>query len=256
MRRPHRSHLPCARARLRRRAPRRARPRGRQRDDPRRLAPDRSAPRHPGALPPLHDLPEPAAPVRGHAPRADRDPRRGAGAEPPRSATRSRRSAARSPPPRSRSASTAASRSSSAASKVFAGHVRRKATVDRDNDYLRPWRLLHTNASEWAARAGGAAVLRRASIAVTAVRLLPAARHRRLQDHADHPALPRPGVARRAGRGRTARRLRPRAEGAPDVARPQQHRPAAAPAAPAERPARPAVHELARPDPRLGRRWP
>ena len=34
--------------------------------------------------------------------------------------------------------------------KVFAGHVRRKASVDRDNDYLRPWRLLHTNASEWA----------------------------------------------------------------------------------------------------------
>jgi len=34
--------------------------------------------------------------------------------------------------------------------KVFAGHVRRRATVDRDNDYLRPWRLLHTNASEWA----------------------------------------------------------------------------------------------------------
>lgn len=34
--------------------------------------------------------------------------------------------------------------------KVFAGHVRRKATADRDNDYLRPWRLLHTNASEWA----------------------------------------------------------------------------------------------------------
>ena len=33
--------------------------------------------------------------------------------------------------------------------KVLAGHVRRKATVDRDNDYLRPWRLLHTNASEW-----------------------------------------------------------------------------------------------------------
>jgi hypothetical protein len=33
--------------------------------------------------------------------------------------------------------------------KIYAGHVRRKATVDRDNDYLRPWRLLHTNASEW-----------------------------------------------------------------------------------------------------------
>jgi hypothetical protein len=33
--------------------------------------------------------------------------------------------------------------------KVYAGHVQRKATVDRDNDYLRPWRLLHTNASEW-----------------------------------------------------------------------------------------------------------
>src|SRR6185437_2026269 len=25
----------------------------------------------------------------------------------------------------------------------------RKATIDRENDYLRPWRLLHTNASEW-----------------------------------------------------------------------------------------------------------
>jgi hypothetical protein len=33
--------------------------------------------------------------------------------------------------------------------KVFADHARRKATVDRDNEYLRPWRLLHTNASEW-----------------------------------------------------------------------------------------------------------
>src|SRR5260221_8906382 len=32
---------------------------------------------------------------------------------------------------------------------IFAGHVRRKATVDRDNDYLNPWQLLHTNASEW-----------------------------------------------------------------------------------------------------------
>ena len=48
---------------------------------------------------------------------------------------------------------------------------------------------------------------------------------------------------------------RPRAEGAPDVARPQQHPPAAAAAAAAERPARRAVHELARADPRLGRRW-
>jgi capsule polysaccharide modification protein KpsS len=34
--------------------------------------------------------------------------------------------------------------------KVFAGHVRRKTTVDKDNEYLHPWRLLHTNASEWA----------------------------------------------------------------------------------------------------------
>ena len=32
---------------------------------------------------------------------------------------------------------------------------------DRDNDYLRPWRLLHTNASEWVRAAGGAALLRR-----------------------------------------------------------------------------------------------
>jgi len=33
--------------------------------------------------------------------------------------------------------------------KVFAGHVARKLTDDRDNDYLRPWRLLHENVSEW-----------------------------------------------------------------------------------------------------------
>jgi Capsule polysaccharide biosynthesis protein len=33
--------------------------------------------------------------------------------------------------------------------KVFGDHVGRKAAVDRDNEYLRPWRLLHTNASEW-----------------------------------------------------------------------------------------------------------
>jgi hypothetical protein len=33
--------------------------------------------------------------------------------------------------------------------KVYAGHVRRRLGEDRDNDYLRPWRLLHRNASEW-----------------------------------------------------------------------------------------------------------
>jgi hypothetical protein len=33
--------------------------------------------------------------------------------------------------------------------KVFAGHVRRKLTEDRDNDYLRPWLLLRQNVSEW-----------------------------------------------------------------------------------------------------------
>lgn len=33
--------------------------------------------------------------------------------------------------------------------RVFAGHVRRKLTDDRDNDYLRPWRLLRQNVSEW-----------------------------------------------------------------------------------------------------------
>lgn len=32
--------------------------------------------------------------------------------------------------------------------KVFAGHLRRKLTADRDNDYLRPWRLLHQNVAE------------------------------------------------------------------------------------------------------------
>src|SRR5207247_9654847 len=33
--------------------------------------------------------------------------------------------------------------------RVFVGHIERKLTDDRDNDYLRPWRLLHQNASEW-----------------------------------------------------------------------------------------------------------
>ena len=33
--------------------------------------------------------------------------------------------------------------------KVFAGHVRRKWSEDRDNDYLQPWRLLRQNLSEW-----------------------------------------------------------------------------------------------------------
>lgn len=33
--------------------------------------------------------------------------------------------------------------------KVFAGHVARKLTEDRDNGYLRPWALLRENVSEW-----------------------------------------------------------------------------------------------------------
>jgi capsular polysaccharide biosynthesis protein len=33
--------------------------------------------------------------------------------------------------------------------KVFVGHVHRKLSEDRDNDYLQPWRLLRQNASEW-----------------------------------------------------------------------------------------------------------
>jgi hypothetical protein len=33
--------------------------------------------------------------------------------------------------------------------KVFAQHVNRKLTEDRDNDYLQPWPLLRQNASEW-----------------------------------------------------------------------------------------------------------
>jgi hypothetical protein len=36
--------------------------------------------------------------------------------------------------------------------RVFAGHVRRKRTEDRDNEYLEPWQLLRSNAGE-AARA-------------------------------------------------------------------------------------------------------
>ena len=54
-----------------------------------------------------------------------------------------------------------------------------------------------------------------------AVRLLPAARHRRLQDQARDPALLRPGVDHRAGRRLAAAGLRPRAQGAPDVDRAQ-----------------------------------
>jgi hypothetical protein len=33
--------------------------------------------------------------------------------------------------------------------KVFAGHLRRKGTEDRDDDYLQPWRLLRQNVAEW-----------------------------------------------------------------------------------------------------------
>ena len=73
---------------------------------------------------------------------------------------------------------------------------------------------------------------------------------------AGHPALRRPGVARRAGRGRAAAGPRPRAQGAPDVDRPQQHRPAAPAAQAAERPPRRAVHEHARADQRARRPSP
>ena len=104
---------------------------------------------------------------------------------------------------RSRSASTGASRSSYAGAGFSPATSAGKRREDRDNDYLRPWRLLHTNASEWV-RARAARPFYDELEPGTAVRLLPAARHRRLQDHADHPALRRPGVARRAGRGRTA----------------------------------------------------
>ena len=34
--------------------------------------------------------------------------------------------------------------------RVFAGHLARRRSEDRDNDYLRPWRLLRGNVSEWA----------------------------------------------------------------------------------------------------------
>jgi hypothetical protein len=33
--------------------------------------------------------------------------------------------------------------------RLFAGHLSRKREEDRDNEYLRPWRLLSLNASEW-----------------------------------------------------------------------------------------------------------
>ena len=86
----------------------------------------------------------------------------------------------------------------------------------------------------------------------SALRLLPAPRHRRLQDPARHPALRRPGVAGRAGRGRTSAGPRPRAQGAPDVGRPEQHRPPA----PAEQAAERAPRRAARKHPRAdqGRR--
>ena len=116
-------------------------PRGRQRDDPGRRAPDRaldagsrrsssctrsSRIRCASTSNTLHAPIAPLEELRGLTPGGAR---RGRGVP----TRRSRR-------PPSRSASTAASRSRPRRVKVFAGHVRRKLTEDRDNDYLRPWR--------------------------------------------------------------------------------------------------------------------
>ncbi len=117
--------------------PGRARARGRKRDDPRRHSPGRSAAQDPGALPPLHDLPEPAPPLGGHAARSDRRAGGAARADRRRSARRSRRSGAPSPSGRRRSASTGAGRSSGGERSSSLDHVRRKRGEDADNEYLR-----------------------------------------------------------------------------------------------------------------------
>ena len=98
-----------------------------------------------------------------------------------------------------------------------------------DNEYLRPQRFVTNYVRERSRAARRAAAVRAARRPRAAVRLLPAARHRRLQDQARDPALRRPGVDHRAGRGVAAAGHRPRAQGAPDVDRAQPAR-AAAPA--------------------------
>ena len=212
------------------------------------------AARDPRAVPPLHDLPRPAAAVRGHAARADRPARRGARADRrrargaggvPRLLHRRGEADPRAPPRADRGC--AGRRSSPATSGA-------SASEDRDNDYLRAVAAAAHERVGLDARARGTAVLRPPRRGPP-VRLLPAPRHRRLQDHAGDPALRRPGLARRAGRRRAARRARPGAEGAPDVDRPELLRAAPAAAAPAERPPRRAARQLARADPQAPREW-
>ena len=149
----------------------------------------------------------------------------------------------------SRSASTAGVPIEPRRARLFAGHVRRKATEDRDNDYLHPWRLLRHERLRVAPREGSAPVLRPARPGA-AVRLLPAPRHRRLQDHAVIPhCVDQVSLVEQVADA-LPRRVRPRAQGAPDVDRAEQ-RPAPAPAAePPERAPRRAARELARADPR------
>ena len=229
VRRAHGAPLPRARGDLRRAAARGRRARGRQRDDAHRRAPDRRSTRGArccssstrSSRDPLRLYRDTMhAPIvgRGRAARADAGrARRGRGASSPRftAADRPIRDVPRGDASRRRSCATSPATSRSA------------RPQDRDNEYLRPHRFV-TNVVRERARAAAARRLYAPLDAATPVRLLPAARGRRLQDQARDPALLRPGVDHRAGRRRAAARLRPRAQGAPDVDRAQPARAAAA----------------------------
>ena len=248
--------LPRARARLRRRAPRRARPRGRQRDDPRRRAPDRrcSAGSRCSSSSTRSFRTRCACTStrctrrsrgRGRDPRADRRGAGRGGGVPPLVHRRRR----------SRSASTVASRSSARRAKVLAGHVRRK----RDE---RPRQRLPPPLAAAASRTppSGCARGRRGRSTTGSSPARPFVyfplhvtddyKITRIIPHCVDQVSLVEQVA-----DALPRRLRPRAQGAPDVDRPQQHRRCCAGcgARPNVRLVQP-VHELARPDPRLGRR--
>ena len=187
VRRAHRPALPRARARLRRGPARRAscpRSATRRSGSPRTLIGARA--RDPGALPALHDLPGPAAALRGHAARADRRRRTSCGALTPEEreeleAFRARVHRARAKPIRDYRRSPIEWRRVQRLRRPRPASAPRE---DRDNEYLRPWQLLCTNvaASGRAPRPRGPSTT--TARAGAAVRLLPAARHRRLQDQA------------------------------------------------------------------------
>ncbi len=131
----------------------------------------------------------------------------------------------------------------------FARQVAGQLTVDRANEYVRPRRYLENYVRERTRGALASRLYEPLSEGDRPVRVLPAARHRRLQDQARDPALRGPGVDHRAHRRVAPPGRGPGAQGAPDVDRPQSALPAAPAGAQRERPARRPVHELARAHP-------